>query len=63
MRDPRKEARAYMRSVPASAQYFYGENTQSPIQWQRITNCGADRVEQGNTFWTPIRISVAPVGT
>ena len=63
MRDPRKEARAFNKNVPASARYFYGENTQSSIQWQRITNAGSDRVEQGNTFWTPIRISVAPVGT
>jgi len=62
MRNPRQHlARTYARHVPTSAQYFNGQNVQSPIQWRRISNAGgADRVEQGNTFWVPIRVGGNP---
>ena len=65
MRDPRNPyPREFAGNVPVSANYFNGQNVTSPIQFRRITNAGADRVEQGNNlFWVPVRISLAPVGT
>lgn len=55
--------RPYFSHVPQSAQQVYGENVRTSLGWQRVSVCGGDRIEQGNTHWVPIKLGLPPVGT